>query len=79
MPGNVSAYFRNTRKAFLTLIPMTALMAFLGLCFPGTAQAGYLDPGSGSTLVQWIIAFFAGLRRVKHKFLNLFSGKGKRG
>ena len=33
------------------------------LCLPGTAHAGYLDPGSGSILVQSIIAALAAFGR----------------
>lgn len=39
------------------------------LLVPNCAHAGYLDPGSGSTLVQGIVAFFASISRF---FRNLF-------
>lgn len=43
---------------------------------PGQALAGYLDPGSGSTLVQGLIAVFAAIGRFFHKIGSLFKGKG---
>ncbi len=47
------------------------------LFFPDSAQAGYLDPGSGSSLVQGIIAVAAAFRRFWAKLANLFFGKKK--
>lgn len=34
---------------------------------PDTAQAGYLDPGTGSTLVQGIVAMVASISRFFRK------------
>lgn len=39
---------------------------------PTDALAGYLDPGSGSTLVQGIIAFFAAISRFFRKIGSIF-------
>ncbi|MDO8931699.1 MAG: hypothetical protein Q7U97_04835 [Rhodocyclaceae bacterium] len=63
----------------LTLI---VLLAFGCLFFPEKAHA-YLDPGTGSYILQIIIgAFLAGLfaikifwNKVKNLFRNLFQGK----
>ena len=41
--------------------------------FPDTAHAGYLDPGSGSTLAQVIIAAAAGIRRFWAGLLSPFT------
>ncbi|MFW5499863.1 MULTISPECIES: hypothetical protein [unclassified Maridesulfovibrio] len=44
---------------------------------PQESYAGYLDPGSGSTAVQWIVAGIASLSRIKQRIVaflsNLFS------
>lgn len=53
------------------------LVAYSILCFPETAQAGYLDPGSGSTLVQGIIAAIAAVKRFWGNILGLFGIKPK--
>lgn len=42
---------------------------------PSDALAGYLDPGSGSTLVQGIIAFFASIGRFFGRIGSFFSRK----
>lgn len=56
------------------------LFLFLLVCVfclvPGKAFAGYLDPGSGSTLVQGIIAIFAAVGRFFRKIGSVFKGKG---
>lgn len=48
---------------------ITAIIFFM----PSAAHAGYLDPGSGSTLAQAIAAFVA---RISRFFSKLF-GKGE--
>ena len=50
------------------------LVAILCL-LPIDAQAGCLDPGSGSTLVQGIIAFFAAVSRFFRKIASFFTGR----
>lgn len=55
-------------------IALLALMFSLVLAFPIDAHAGYLDPGSGSTLVQTIIALIASIKRFIGKF---FCGKAQ--
>ena len=48
---------------------------FLGLSFPETAHAGYLDPGSGSILVQGIISVMAFFGRIADKIRGIFGMK----
>lgn len=48
-----------------------ALACMFVFFLPDTAHAGYLDPGSGSTLVQGIIAIIATFKRIWN---NLLSG-----
>ena len=43
---------------------------FIGLFFPEQSHAGYLDPGSGSILVQSIISVLAFFGRIKAKIKN---------
>ncbi len=43
------------------------------LLAPHIAHAGYLDPGSGSTAVQWIIASVAVLSKMKKNILTSIS------
>ncbi len=54
-------------------------IAFIGVfvccVFPSQAHAGYLDPGSGSTLVQGIIAGIAAIKRFWRKLTGIFTGK----
>ena len=45
----------------------------MALFAPEQAHAGYLDPGSGSTAVQWVIAAIASLGRVKRQFFDTVS------
>lgn len=45
------------------------------LIVPEQAYAGYLDPGSGSTLVQGIIATIAALKRWWNKLFSIFSSR----
>ena len=42
------------------------------ICLPDPAQAGYLDPGRGSILVQGIIAACAFFGRIVDRIKNLF-------
>ena len=51
------------------------LCFFLVFFFPSTSHAGYLDPGSGSTLVQGIIAVIAAAKRFWRKLIGIFTGK----
>ncbi len=52
---------------------MHTLLMLAVLCLlPTDAVAGYLDPGSGSTLVQGIIAFFASISRFLRKIGSFF-------
>ncbi len=48
-----------------------ALVSF----FPSEAQAGYLDPGSGSTFVQGIISIFAFFGRIVDKIKQVLGFK----
>lgn len=47
-------------------------VAFL-VASPDLAHAGYLDPGSGSTAVQWIIASITAVGRLKRKIVGAVS------
>lgn len=52
------------------------LFVLIGIfVLPDCVQAGYLDPGSGSTLAQGLVAAIAALGRWWRKFLSIF-GKG---
>ncbi len=42
---------------------------------PHTAHAGYLDPGSGSSFVQGLIAIFAFFGRIIDKIKSIFGFK----
>ena len=55
---------KNFLFSFFTLF-------FLFLLIPDIANAGYLDPGAGSTLVQSIIAALAYLKRFWKKIFGL--------
>ena len=55
-------------KSFIKTIAMF-LCVFI-LLTPDTALAGYLDPGSGSTLVQAIIASIAAIKNFWTKLIN---------
>ncbi|WP_165067305.1 hypothetical protein [Desulfovibrio sp. ZJ200] len=56
-------------------IILSLLFVAILIFFPDTAHAGYLDPGSGSTLVQGIIAAIAAIKRFWRKILGMFTGK----
>ncbi len=49
------------------IISIFCFIITLALVLPQNAHAGYLDPGSGSTLVQSIVAIFAFLGRMIEK------------
>ena len=49
----------------------------LDLVFPFQAQAGYLDPGSGSLLVQGIVAVLAFFGKVVDSIKRLFGFSAK--
>lgn len=56
-----------------------ALLFIIILLMPDVAQAGYLDPGSGSTLVQAIIASIATIKNFWTKLtdgVKKFFGQG---
>lgn len=62
------------RKNYFRQLSIFLCILFCGiLLFPEPAHAGYLDSGTGSTLVQGIIAIVAGIKRF---FGKLFGGKG---
>jgi hypothetical protein len=71
-------------KYFTYLTTLTVLIAFFFLMFSQKAYA-YLDPGSGSYIIQMIIAALLGglfaikifWRNVKTFFANLFSKQQK--
>lgn len=54
-----------------TMLWLALLCFCFMLIFPGEAQAGYLDPGAGSTLAQGIAAFIAGLAKFFRKLFGL--------
>ncbi len=63
---------------------VTMFFVLIYLVFPRKAHA-YLDPGTGSFMLQVIIGFLVGAlfaikmfwARIRGFFLDLFSGKGK--
>lgn len=60
------------------LLPCGVLAACILLAAPDAAHAGYLDPGSGSTLVQGIVAAVAAVKRFWNGLLGIFGlGGGK--
>ena len=63
---------RNFTKSALLV---ALIVAFVCCAFPSQAHAGYLDPGSGSTLVQGIIAGIAAMKRFWRKLMGIFTGK----
>ena len=58
---------------------LSVLLVCIGLIFPGTARAGYLDPGSGSILVQGIVSFLAAIGRLKAKITGFFGSQATKG
>lgn len=52
------------------------LAAVVAIAFPENAQAGYIDSGSGSALVQVLIAAAAGVGKLWHSFRRAL-GLGK--
>lgn len=60
------------KKAFFSDLHFLGIIfLFIHILLPDPANAGYLDPGSGSTLVQVIIGFFASIQR----FIRRLFGK----
>jgi len=57
----------------MTTIALFTIVFCAVMLTPQSAQAGYLDPGSGSTAVQWIIAGLAALGRIKRQFSDTVS------
>lgn len=51
---------------------VTALAVTYCLVCPEPAHAGYLDPGSGSTLVQGIVAAIAACKRFWRRITGIF-------
>ncbi len=58
--SNASRYYK---KSFIITVCFFSVGALI--LMPHVAHAGYLDPGSGSTVVQWIIASVAVFSRIK--------------
>jgi len=59
-------------KKYMMIAAFTC--AFCAAFFiPEQAHAGYLDPGSGSTAVQWIIAGIAVAGRLKRRVFDTVS------
>lgn len=56
--------------SLLSVLPACACILCLLLLCAEDAHAGYLDPGSGSTLVQAIIAVIAACKRVWSGFCS---------
>ena len=52
---------------------MCILSICIILCAPQLAHAGYLDPGSGSTAVQWIIAGIVAAGKLKRRIFDTIS------
>ena len=64
-------------RTSLRICVYASVMIMLTVCFfPDSAHAGYLDPGSGSTLVQGIIAVFAAVARFFRKIGSFFRRGG---
>lgn len=64
---------RHHKNGFKLFATASIILAVVVLFSPHTAHAGYLDPGSGSTAVQWIVASVATLSRVKRRIVDTFS------
>lgn len=56
-------------------VMLVLIFTFCGMLFPEKAYAGYLDPGSGSTLMQGIVAAVVAVKRFFARFTSLFSSK----
>ncbi len=80
--SNLSAIKETAMKQFVNLWVLSGLVLSL---FPQEAQAAYLDPGSGSFLIQIIIAGLVGFsffiklfwKNIKLFFANLLSKEPK--
>lgn len=59
---------------FTVCIVLSAFI--LTLLAPEQAHAGYLDPGSGSTLVQTVIAATAAFKRFWRRLFSIFTRAG---
>ncbi|WP_320174833.1 hypothetical protein [Maridesulfovibrio sp.] len=55
----------------ITWIAICLVLTVVFVTTPHVANAGYLDPGSGSTAVQWIIASIAAITKFIDKVKNL--------
>ena len=62
---------KSGKKIIFSII--TVVIAFELLCPDSAYAAGYLDPGSGSTIAQGAIAVIAGISRFFRKIKNFFS------
>lgn len=62
------------RDKIITVLALVFTWVFIDAA---TANAGYIDPGSGSTLVQVLIGVAASAKRFWEGFLGLFSGSRK--
>lgn len=60
-------------KYKVSVIIVVCVVACAALLVPQQAHAGYLDPGSGSTAVQWVIAGVAAMGRLKRRVSDMFS------
>jgi hypothetical protein len=63
----------DTKFKFLNFFWIIALVFTVFLVAPQECHAGYLDPGSGSTAVQWIVAGIAALSRIKNRIIEFMS------
>lgn len=86
-PATITKYIREGKlmmKYLKYLVVIAVSFSLLYLMFPQTAYA-YLDPGTGSYILQLAIAILLGgslvikiyWRKIKAYFLNLFSKKNK--
>lgn len=62
-------------KTLFALVTL-CLTALLTVGLPDQAHA-YLDSGSGSTLVQWIVAAIAGIKRFWSRITGMFASRGQ--
>lgn len=68
-------YSESIKKRSRYVACATALAVTFCLVCPEPAHAGYLDPGSGSTLVQGIIAAIAACKRFWQRITGIFRAK----
>lgn len=62
----------KTARRACDIFELLVILELVWLCAPDVVWAGYLDPGSGSILVQGILSVIAVLGRIKTKILNFF-------